>query len=85
MKNHNLAPLSELVSFAGYDPVARVLYLTYKSGAITIAYRDVAPDIWEELCRSDAPDLVIQFRIQSVHAFRRLPLAHTLLQQEFVK
>jgi hypothetical protein len=85
MQHHNFGKLSDMVSFAGYQPDDRTLYLTYHSGPTTIAYRNISPEIYEELVRSAYPDVCIRFKIQARHAFRRVNPAHRSFRYNFVK
>ena len=85
MQHHNFGNSSEMVSFAGYQETDGTLYLTYHSGPVTIAYRNIPRDIYEELITSPYPDVCIRFKIQARHAFRRVNPAHRSFHYSFMK
>ncbi|MTB52200.1 KTSC domain-containing protein [Lewinella sp. W8] len=72
METINLQNLSQMVSYANYDPGTNELLLTYQSGKTVIAYQGVEQKLFEELCSSSFPDACIRFKIQARHPFRRL-------------
>ena len=85
MQSLNLSGSSEMVSYAAYDAERALLYLTYHSGNTTIAYQDVSPALFEELCRAAYPDVCIRFKIQARHSFQRLAADHLFYEYKVIK
>lgn len=85
MQHHKFDRESEVLSEAGYDAEQRVLYLTYISGPVTIAYLDVPENLFQELISAAYPDVCLRFRIQAGHAFRRMEPSFKSMDLSFVK
>ena len=85
MQHHEFHRESDILSHAGYDLERRVLYLTYSSGPVTIAYLDVAENLFDELISSPYPDVCLRFRVQAGHAFRRMEHSFKPMEPAFLK
>ncbi|MGB3802291.1 MAG: hypothetical protein WA952_20890 [Lewinella sp.] len=85
MQQHTFGQNSEIVAKAFYNRETAILFLTYKSGPTTIAYRNVPTTLYDELCHSHYPDACIRFKIQARHPFRRVGKTYGALNYGFVK
>lgn len=85
MQQHTFGKASEMVQFAAYDKEDQTLYLTYRTGSITVAYTGIPPALYEELRRSPYPDVCIRFKVQARHAFRRVDAVMEPLNYTFLK
>ena len=85
MQSHTFERNSDMVSTARYNADERTLFLTFRSGNTTIAYRNVSPALYDELCRSPYPDVCIRFKIQADHSFRRVGDSYSALDYKFIK
>ncbi|MBB4078085.1 hypothetical protein GGR28_000686 [Lewinella aquimaris] len=85
MEHHNFGKKSEMASFAGYDQENRILYITFISGATTIAYSNMSPELYAELIQSPYPDVCLRFKIQAKHPFRRVEPSFESLDYSFMK
>lgn len=74
-----------MVSKARYNPEDNTLFLTFRSGKTTVAYRNVPESLYSELCRSPYPDVCIRFKIQARHPFRRVGGSYDALDYTFMK
>ncbi len=48
-------PGSSAIQSAEYDPDTRTLTVGFKGGSLGYTYRQVPPDVWEQLVTADSP------------------------------